>query len=314
VIKKPVILGVTLFVLLVVLLVGCGGVSTSNNSAPENSNTTGDNVNEAAEETTPVGELFNYEVFGIEPGSGINAATEQAFKDYNLKNWKLKESSGAAMLAMLESAYKNKKPIIITGWDPHWMFSAYDLKYLDDPKGSFGEENKYYTVVRAGFKEDHPNAYKFLSQFSWETEDIQFVMLEAEKSGPEKAAALWIEQNQDHVAKWYEGVEKVDGEEITFVLTAWPEVVAMHEVVAQLLEDIGYIVNLTQADLGPLYAGIASGSADAYLGVYLPAHSNYYDQYKDKYENLGVNLGGAKMGLVVPTYMENINSIEDLAD
>ena len=42
------------------------------------------------------------------------------------------------MVAELKKAYNNQKPIIITGWSPHWMFSSFDLKYLEDPKGSFG--------------------------------------------------------------------------------------------------------------------------------------------------------------------------------
>ncbi|EUJ21887.1 glycine betaine-binding protein [Listeria aquatica FSL S10-1188] len=33
---------------------------------------------------------------------------------------------------------------------------------------------------------------------------------------------------------------------------------------------------------------------------------------KKDVENLGVNLKGARVGLAVPTYMKNINSIEDL--
>ena len=51
-------------------------------------------------------------------------------------NWQLVEGSSAAMVAELKKAYNNKEPIIVTGWSPHWMFSSFDLKYLDDPKGS----------------------------------------------------------------------------------------------------------------------------------------------------------------------------------
>ncbi|EHL2642191.1 glycine/betaine ABC transporter, partial [Listeria monocytogenes] len=38
----------------------------------------------------------------------------------------------------------------------------------------------------------------------------------------------------------------------------------------------------------------------------------YYKDYKGKFEDLGPNLKGAKIGLAVPKYMTNINSIEDL--
>ena len=39
------------------------------------------------------------------------------------------------MVAELKKAYDAEKPIIMTGWSPHWMFASFNLKYLDDPKG-----------------------------------------------------------------------------------------------------------------------------------------------------------------------------------
>ena len=56
-------------------------------------------------------------------------------EDYELDDWTLVEGSSAAMVAELKKAYMNQEPIIITGWSPHWMFSSFDLKYLEDPKG-----------------------------------------------------------------------------------------------------------------------------------------------------------------------------------
>lgn len=63
-----------------------------------------------------------------------------------------------------------------------------------------------------------------------------------------------------------------------------------------------------------MWAGIASGDADAMVAAWLPTtHQDYYAEFKDKLEDLGANLDGTKIGLVVPTYM-NIDSIEDLAN
>ena len=46
-----------------------------------------------------------------------------------LEGWELLESSTAGMLASLDAAIRNEEPIVVTGWTPHWKFSAYDLKY-----------------------------------------------------------------------------------------------------------------------------------------------------------------------------------------
>lgn len=76
----------------------------------------------------------NKTIIGIDPGSGIMALTDEAVKDYGLKDWNVVTASSAAMTATLKKSYDRKKPIIVTGWTPHWMFSRYKLKFLDDPK------------------------------------------------------------------------------------------------------------------------------------------------------------------------------------
>lgn len=88
------------------------------------------------------GNQVKHEIIGIDPGAGIMKATAAAIDQYGLTDWKLIEGSGAAMTAMLDKAVKAEKPIIITGWTPHWMFSKYDLKYLEDPKKYSGKPKK----------------------------------------------------------------------------------------------------------------------------------------------------------------------------
>ena len=112
-----------------------------------------------------------------------------ALQDYeNLNDWNLTESSTAGMLDELDKAYKNEEPIIITGWNPHWMFAKYDLKYLEDPKKSLGEIENINTIVRKGFKEDFPNAYTIVDRFYWEPEDMETVMTDAQNSDFKEAA------------------------------------------------------------------------------------------------------------------------------
>ena len=102
---------------------------------------------------------------------------------------------------------------------------------------------------------------------------------------------------------------------ITLAYVAWDSEIASTNVVATILEErLGYNVEMLQVDNGPMWQGIADGSADAMVAAWLPGtHGNYYEELKDSFEDLGENLEGAKIGLVVPSYMD-ITSIEDLAD
>lgn len=149
-------------------------------------------------------------ITGIEPGAGVVAATETALTDYdNLSEWKLETSSSGAMTVELGQAIKNKEEIVITGWSPHWMFATYDLKYLEDSEGSFGESETINTMAREGLEEDMPEANQVLDQFNWTTEEMESIMLDiSEGEDPEVAAETWIEENPERVAEWTEGVAK----------------------------------------------------------------------------------------------------------
>ncbi|MCC9089669.1 MULTISPECIES: glycine betaine ABC transporter substrate-binding protein [Bacillus] len=261
-----------------------------------------------------VGEQVKYKITGIDPGAGIMEAADNALKDYDLSKWSVTSGSSSSMTASLKKAYDKKEPIIITGWNPHWMFSKYDLKYLKDPKGVFGEAEEIHTITRKGFAEDQPQANQLLSQFNWSEDDMGEVMLAIQEGKkPKDAAADFVKKHKDLVSKWTKGVDKVNGEKMKLVYVAWDSEIASTNVVGKVLEDLGYNVTLTQVEAGPMWTAIADGSADASLAAWLPqTHKVYAEKFKGKYEDVGTSMKGVKIGLVVPTYMKNVNSIEDL--
>lgn len=273
---------------------------------PENKATVNENAN-------GIGAQTEYEIVGIEPGAGVMESANKALVDYELDDWKLLEGSSAAMIAQLQKAYTNQKPIIITGWTPHWMFSSFDLKFLDDPKGSFGGPESIHTIVRKNLDQDAPGAYKILDQFSWEIGDIEAVMADiADGLDPTEAADKWIDANPDKVSEWTKGAKSGSGKPISLAFVAWDTEIASTYVIGRVLEQTGYKVKLSQVEVGPMFAGVANGSADGMVGAWLPTtHVEYYNTYKNDFVDLGRNLQGGKIGLVVPEYVD-IDSIEDL--
>ena len=82
------------------------------------------------------------------------------------------------------------------------------MKYLEDPNGTFGDEEYIGTMVREGLEEDMPEVYKVLDNFYWDTADMEEVMLAIQDGAdPADAAAEWVEANPDLVAEWTEGAE-----------------------------------------------------------------------------------------------------------
>ena len=291
------------------IFVACSG--NDNNDAANN------NSNGADDETSNYGEAVDYTITGIEPGAGISVATENAIEEYdNLKDWDVELSSTAAMMSELEKAYDNEDPIVITGWNPHWMFAKYpDMVYLDDPKDVYGGEEGIHSLARLDLEKDKPEAYKMIDQFEWDVEDMEDIMYEAQENDEEieDVAKRWVEDNRDKVEAWQEGVEDVDGEKVELASTPWDSERASSSVMKEAMEEKGFDVTVTPVDVAVVFESVANGDADATLAAWLPiTHADFYESHKDDLEELGANLTGAKIGIVVPEYMDDIESIEDL--
>lgn len=103
------------------------------------------------------------------------------------------------------------------------------------------------------------------------------------------------------------------GVTVTFGETPWTSTVPPTYVAKQILEDMGYKVEIQKADAGVVYTGLAAGDIDVFMDAWLPdMHKNYMDKYGDKIVDTSVSYPNGELGWVVPTYMEDVNSIEDL--
>lgn len=81
---------------------------------------------------------------------------------------------------------------------------------------------------------------------------------------------------------------------------------------AVIEEKLGYKCELTPVSAAAMYQALASGDVDAMTTAWLPAtHKDYLEKIKDKVTDLGPNLEGAKLGLIVPTYV-TIDSVDQI--
>ena len=149
-------------------------------------------------------ELFKGQITGIDAGAGLmKLIEEKVIPQYGL-SLKLVASSEAAMLSALDKAYKNQEPIVISAWRPHWMFTEWDLKYLEDPKGALGEPEEIHTLANKGFAGRNPEVAGWLKNFKMTDEQLgtleSYIFHEGMKE--EEAARKWIEENRDVVNGW----------------------------------------------------------------------------------------------------------------
>lgn len=101
---------------------------------------------------------------------------------------------------------------------------------------------------------------------------------------------------------------------INLAYVEWSSEVASTNVMAAVLEQAGYEVDLTSLSAAAMFQALSSGDADAIVAAWLPTtHADYMERLGDSVEDLGPNLDGTKLGLVVPEYTD-VDSIADLND
>ncbi|SDJ65874.1 glycine betaine ABC transporter substrate-binding protein [Sediminibacillus albus] len=112
-----------------------------------------------------------------------------------------------------------------------------------------------------------------------------------------------------------ENKEAQNGEKgtITIGMNNWAENVAVSNMWKIILEEKGYDVELTSVEKAFLYEALSAGDLDIGMEIWLPnTDQAYYDKYKEEIDWRENWYEGTDLALVVPSYMEDINSIEDL--
>jgi len=125
---------------------------------------------------------FGGQIIGIDPGAGEMGLAQKAMTKYGLSNINLVQSSSPAMLSELAKDYKQKKPVVVTLWSPHWAFTKYKLKYLKDPKNVFGKSGWIQTEANKKWASSNPDVANMLKKFA--------------------GAKTWIKANQSLVNTW----------------------------------------------------------------------------------------------------------------
>jgi glycine betaine/proline transport system substrate-binding protein len=96
----------------------------------------------------------------------------------------------------------------------------------------------------------------------------------------------------------------------------WNRCVAITHVAADILDRLGYNVNASSVANAAMWQSVAASDSDAHLCAWLPTtHQMFYGdegRFTDQVVQAATNYQGARLGLVVPEYVD-VNSIPELA-
>ncbi|GHA93559.1 ABC transporter substrate-binding protein [Modicisalibacter luteus] len=170
-------------------------------------------------------ERFNGEIYGFGAGSAASEILNKAIDNdtWGLGDWSIVDTSTVGMLSAAEDAISRQEPIVWVGWTPHWMNLELPMRYLDDPKNLFGENNgqsEVLTLMRSDYAESHPNLKAFFEQFTFKAEEQSWMIqgFGLEERSADEVANEWIRSNPERVQTMLEGVTTQEGE------PAWPAV------------------------------------------------------------------------------------------
>lgn len=94
------------------------------------------------------------------------------------------------------------------------MFQQYDIKYLEDPQGSYDGSKTINTFTGQGLPDEDPIAYSVLENFQWDMSHIEDLMLQLDQSGdPEQVGRDWVDNNQELVSEWTAEAEEMAASE-----------------------------------------------------------------------------------------------------
>jgi glycine betaine/proline transport system substrate-binding protein len=153
---------------------------------------------------------FDGRIVGIEAGAGeMKAMREKVIPGYGLESeYNLVEGSSPAMLASLDSAIKQEQPIVVTLWQPHWAFSRFPIKVLDDTQTAFGPPDQMQIVATKGWGAANPEVAGWLKNFKITPEQLSDLMLKIQNGGKgqeQATAKQWAADNKQVVDAWFSG-------------------------------------------------------------------------------------------------------------
>ncbi|WLR44358.1 glycine betaine ABC transporter substrate-binding protein [Bacillus carboniphilus] len=154
------------------------------------------------EDLSKIKDEIDNQIVGIEAGTSLMDITDKEMLSAYDLDIDLLTSSEPAMMTELKKAYEEERPIAVTLWNPHWAFSEYDLKYLEDPKGVYGEPDDIYFLTRLDFDTDYPNVFEMFQNWQLNDQQLGTLMKYIEDSSPEEGAQKWIDENQDLIDSW----------------------------------------------------------------------------------------------------------------
>src|SRR5690625_163313 len=147
---------------------------------------------------------FDGTIVGIRADAGeMRITRERVIPAYGLQAYTLRPGTSADLVERVDRAIDNREPIVFVAWKPHWLFSAYPVRYLEDPKHAYDQRDRIHAIVRKGLEEDSPQAFRMFDSFQLNGEQLEGLELTiANSRSAWGGVRRWLKDHQKVVAPW----------------------------------------------------------------------------------------------------------------
>ncbi|HKK68733.1 MAG TPA: glycine betaine ABC transporter substrate-binding protein [Bacteroidales bacterium] len=146
-------------------------------------------------------------ILGIDEGAGIMTNTKEAIAHYQLDNELLTLSDDQMTFQMVDSI-KRRKEVVVTGWEPHWMFNRHKVRFLEDPDNVFPTNEHIYSIGNKRSMKEHPNATEFFRRMQLTDEQFNSLIDQVKMAtDPVNGIHQWMHKHQYIVNKWIKDLQ-----------------------------------------------------------------------------------------------------------
>ena len=111
-------------------------------------------------------------IYSVRRTTYIGSMIQELLNQYGLSGIEVIYMDEEDLFELASKKYKNKDWIVFTGWKPHYIFGACDLKVLKDKKQIFGVEETMTTYVNQNLEKESPELYEILKSFKMDNNGL----------------------------------------------------------------------------------------------------------------------------------------------
>ncbi|MFW5754018.1 MAG: glycine betaine ABC transporter substrate-binding protein [Marinilabiliaceae bacterium] len=146
-------------------------------------------------------------ILGIDAGAGIMTNTNEALAHYGLEN-ELMVLSDDQMTFQMTDSLRRKKEVVVTGWEPHWIFNRHKVRFLEDPDQVFPTGDHIYSIANKNSMEEHPHATEFFRRMQLTEKQFNSLIDHVKvATEPRNGVLQWMEKNEYVVNKWVKDLQ-----------------------------------------------------------------------------------------------------------